>query len=82
MRGVSEPSTAALISLRSAMAAVVLTGLVAMSSMAPESPDRVRWLGLFWLSVYGIATIVQTLWLGWRWLSSRRFGSPAKNRPL
>jgi hypothetical protein len=64
-------SAVALMSLRAAMASIILTAVVSLSSIVPESPQRVRWLGLFWLSVYASSMIAQAAWLGWRWLSSR-----------
>jgi hypothetical protein len=63
--------SAAEMSVRAAFASIVLTALVSWSSFAPDSPDRVRWLGLFWLSIYASVMISQAAWLGWRWLSSR-----------
>ena len=63
--------SAALMSLRAAFAALILTPLVSLTSIVPDSPDRVRWLGLFWLSVYASVMIAQAAWLGWRWLSTR-----------
>jgi hypothetical protein len=68
-------SSAGLMSLRAAMASVILTALVSFSSLVPESPDRIRWMGVFWLSVYASAMLAQAAWLGWRWLSSRRASS-------
>jgi hypothetical protein len=64
----AHQSSAALMSLRAAMASVILTVLVSLSSMFPHSPERVRWLALFWLSVYAVLMIAQAAWLGWRWL--------------
>jgi hypothetical protein len=58
-------------SIRAALASFVLTALIAWSSTVPDSPDRVRRLGLFWLSIYASVMIAQSTWLGWRWLSRR-----------
>jgi hypothetical protein len=63
-------SSAAQMSLRAAMVSLILTPLVSLSSLPPDSPNRVRWLGLFWLVTYATVMIAQTAWLGWRWLSS------------
>ena len=65
------PGPAAQMSVRAAMAAIVLTALVSFSSIVPNSPDKVRWIGLFWLSVYAVVMLGQAAWLGWRWLSTR-----------
>ncbi len=64
--------SAAQMSVRAALLSIVLTALLSLSSVVPESPDRVRWTGLFWLAVYASAMLAQAAWLGWRWLSSRR----------
>ena len=63
--------SAAEMSLRAAFAALILTPLLSLTSIVPDSPDRVRWLGLFWLSAYASLMIAQAAWLGWRWLSTR-----------
>ena len=63
--------SAALMSLRAAFAALILTPLVSLTSIVPDGPERVRWLGLFWLSVYASVMIAQAAWLGWRWFSTR-----------
>jgi hypothetical protein len=60
-----------MMSLRAAAASIILTPLAALSSFAPDSPDRVRWLGLFWLVVYATTMIAQGAWAGWRWLFRR-----------
>ena len=62
--------SAAQMSVRAALAALILTPLLSLSSIVPDSPDRVR-LGLFRLSVYATVMIAQAAWLGWRWLSTR-----------
>ena len=59
-------------SLRAAFAAIILTACLTLLSLVPDNPDRVRWLGLFWLTVYASVMLAQAAWLGWRWLSSRR----------
>jgi len=46
-----------------------------LTSIVPDGPDRVRWLGLFWLSVYAAVMISQTLWVAWRVLSKRHASS-------
>ena len=63
--------SAAQMSVRAALLSIILTAFVSLSSIVPETPDRVRWTGLFWLSVYASAMLAQAAWLGWRWLSSR-----------
>ena len=63
--------TAAQMSVRAAMAAIILTALLSFSSIVPDGPDKVRWTGLFWLSVYATVMLAQAAWLGWRWLSTR-----------
>jgi hypothetical protein len=63
---------AAQMSARAALVSIVLTALVSFSSILPEGPDKVRWTGLFWLSVYASVMLAQGAWFGWRWLSSRR----------
>ena len=68
---IDSHSSAAQMSVRAALAAVVLTALLSLSSVVPEGPDRVRWTALFWLSVYAIVMIVQAAWAGWRWLTTR-----------
>ena len=65
------PGSAAQMSVRAAMMAIILTALVSFSSIVPNSPDKVRWIGLFWLAVYASVMLAQAAWLGWRWLSSR-----------
>jgi hypothetical protein len=67
--------SAAMMSLRAAMASIILTALLSQTSMAPDGPDRVRWLGVFWLSVYAIAMIAQAGWLAWRVISNRHESS-------
>jgi len=64
-------SPAALMSVRAALAAVIVTALVSFSSIVPRTPDRVSWIAVFWLSVYASVMIAQAAWLGWRWLSRR-----------
>ena len=59
-------------SLRAASAAIILTACLTLLSLVPDSPYKVRWLGLFWLAVYASVMLAQAAWLGWRWLSSRR----------
>ena len=68
-------SSAARMSVRAALAAMVLTTLLSLSSVIPDGPDKVRWTGLFWLSVYASVMFVQAAWLGWRWLSNRHVSS-------
>jgi len=68
---VSQFPAAHLMSVRAALTALVVTALVSFSSIVPESPDRVQWIALFWLSIYAGMMLVQAAWLGWRWLSSR-----------
>lgn len=63
--------SAAQMSVRAAMAAIILTALLSFSSIVPEGPDKVRWTGLFWLSVYASVMLAQAAWLGWRWLTAR-----------
>ena len=63
--------SAAQMSVRAALASIVLTTLLSLSSIVPEGPDKVRWTGLFWLSVYATVMVVQAAWLGWRWLTNR-----------
>jgi hypothetical protein len=58
-------------SVRAALTALVVTVFVSFSSIVPESPDRVQWIALFWLSVYAGMMVVQAAWLGWQWLSNR-----------
>ena len=58
-------------SARAALTALVVTALVSFSSIVPESPDKVRWIFLFWLSVYAGMMLVQAAWLGWQWLANR-----------
>jgi hypothetical protein len=58
-------------SVRAALTALIVTALVSFSSIVPESPDRVQWIALFWLSVYAGMMLVQAAWLGWQWLSNR-----------
>ena len=58
-------------SVRAALAALVLTAFVSFSAIIPEGPDKVRWTGLFWLSVYASVMLAQAAWAGWRWLSHR-----------
>jgi hypothetical protein len=72
-------STAAQMSVRAAMAAIVLTALVSLFSLIPDSPDRVRRTGLLWLSGYATAMLAQAAWLGWRWLSSRHPSTTQRN---
>ena len=67
--------SAAQMSVRAAMAAIILTALLSFSSIVPEGPDKVRWTGLFWLSVYASVMLAQAAWLGWRWLSNRHVSS-------
>ena len=63
--------SAAQMSMRAAFAALILTPLLSLTSIVPDSPDRVRWLAVFWLSVYASVMLAQAAWLGWRWLSRR-----------
>jgi hypothetical protein len=63
--------SAAEMSVRAALASIVLTASIAWSSIVPDGPERVRWLGLIWLSIYAGVMISQAAWVGWRWLSSR-----------
>jgi hypothetical protein len=63
-------------SVRAALAALILTPLLSVSPLVPDSPDRVRWLGLFWLSVYAGVMFAQAAWLGWRWVTSRHSSRP------
>lgn len=58
-------------SVRAALTALIVTALVSFSSIVPESPDRVQWIALFWLSVYASVVIAQAAWFGWRALSTR-----------
>jgi hypothetical protein len=58
-------------SVRAALAAIVLTALLSLSSIVPDGPDRVRWTGLFWLSVYASVMLLQAAWVGWCWISRR-----------
>jgi hypothetical protein len=67
-------------SVRVALTALVVTVLVSFSSIVPESPDKVRWILLFWLSVYAGMMLVQTAWLGWQWLTNRH--TPSTQRGL
>jgi hypothetical protein len=64
-------SPAAQMSVRAAMTAVVVTALVSFSSFVPESPERVQWIAVFWLTVYATVMIAQAAWFAWRWLSRR-----------
>ena len=64
-------SPAALMSVRAALAAVIVTALVSFSSIVPRTPDRVSWIAVFGLSVYVTVMLAQAAWLGWRWLSER-----------
>ena len=64
-------SSAAQMSVRAALTAVILTAFLSLSSIVPEGPDKVPWTALFWLSVYASVMIVQAVWFGWRWLSGR-----------
>jgi hypothetical protein len=68
---IPNSSPAAQMSVRAAMIAVIVTALVSFSSLVPESPDRVQWIAVFWLSVYASVMIAQAAWLAWRWISSR-----------
>ena len=65
---IPNQSPAAQMSVRAAMAAIILTALVSFSSLVPESPDRVQWISVFWLSVYASVMFLQAAWFGWRWL--------------
>lgn len=51
--------SAAQISVRAALVSIILTALVSRAPVAPDSPDNVRRLGLFWLSVYASVMIAQ-----------------------
>ena len=68
---VNQPPIAHTMSARAALTALVVTVLVSFSSIVPESPDKVRWIALFWLSVYAGMMLVQAAWLGWQWLANR-----------
>lgn len=68
---IPSQSPAAQMSVRAAMIAVIVTALVSFSSLVPDSPDRVQWIAVFWLSVYASVMIAQAAWLAWRWISSR-----------
>ena len=68
---IATQSPAAQMSVRAAMTAVIATALVSFSSLVPETPDRVQWIAVFWLSVYATVTVAQAAWFGWRWLSTR-----------
>ena len=56
-------SPAALMSVRAALAAVIVTALVSFSSIVPRTPDRVSWIAVFWLSVYVTVMLAQAAWL-------------------
>ena len=64
-------SPVALMSVRAALAAIILTALVSFSSFVPRTPDRVSWIAVVWLSIYASVMIAQAAWFGWRWLSAR-----------
>jgi hypothetical protein len=68
---IASQSTAAQMSVRAALAAIIVTALVSLSSVVPRSPDRVSWIAVFWLSVYASVMIAQAAWFGWRWFSTR-----------
>ena len=65
-------SAAAQMSVRAAMTAIIATALVSFSSLVPESPDRVQWIAVFWLSVYATVTVAQAAWFGWRWAKTKQ----------
>ena len=66
----TNQSLAAQMSGRAALVSIILTVLLSLSSIVPETPDKVRWTGLFWLAVYASAMLAQAAWLGCRWLFS------------
>jgi len=68
---VNQQPIAHTMSVRAALTALVATVLVSFSSIVPESPDKVRWILLFWLSVYAGMMLLQAAWLGWQWLANR-----------
>ena len=60
--------SAAQMSARAALTALIISALVSFSSIVPLGPERVQWIALFWLSIYASVVIVQAAWFGWRWL--------------
>ena len=68
---IPSQSPAAQMSVRAALTALIVTAMVSFSSLVPESPHRVQWIAVFWLSVYAGVMIAQAAWLAWRYISSR-----------